>query len=43
MPIIYQPMKLLIELGNFRVANMVMLGAYLEKTQAVSLDSIMNL
>ena len=30
------------QLGNFRVANMVMLGAYLEKTQAVSLDSVMK-
>lgn len=30
------------ELGNSRVANMVLLGAYLEKTQAVSTDSIIE-
>ncbi|NLJ65812.1 MAG: 2-oxoacid:ferredoxin oxidoreductase subunit gamma, partial [Clostridiales bacterium] len=30
------------QLGNFRVANMVMLGAYLEKTQVLSLDSVMK-
>lgn len=30
------------ELGNSRVANMVMLGAYLEKTRAVSQESIIE-
>lgn len=30
------------ELGNSRVANMVMLGAYLEKTKVVSPDSIIE-
>ena len=30
------------ELGNNRVANMVMLGAYLEKTRVVSPDSIIE-
>ncbi|WP_442598981.1 2-oxoacid:acceptor oxidoreductase family protein [Neobacillus sp. D3-1R] len=31
---------LAIELGNPRVANMILLGAYLEKTQILGLDSI---
>lgn len=30
------------ELGNPRVANMVMLGAFLEATKAVTVDSILN-
>lgn len=34
--------KLASELGNPKVANMVMLGAYLELTKAVSLDSIIE-
>ncbi|MDU5082075.1 2-oxoacid:acceptor oxidoreductase family protein [uncultured Tissierella sp.] len=30
------------ELGNSRVANMVMLGAFLEATKAVEVDSVLN-
>ncbi|SNT05925.1 2-oxoglutarate ferredoxin oxidoreductase subunit gamma [Anaerovirgula multivorans] len=30
------------EIGNLRVANMVMLGAYLELTKAVSVDSVIE-
>lgn len=31
-----------VELGNPRVANMIMLGAYLELTKVVSVDSVMT-
>lgn len=31
-----------LELGNSKVANMVMLGAYLEVTKAVSIDSVIS-
>lgn len=30
------------ELGNLRIANMVMLGAYLEATKAVKVDTVLN-
>ncbi|MCT4598857.1 MAG: 2-oxoacid:acceptor oxidoreductase family protein [Vallitalea sp.] len=31
-----------VELGNFRIANMVMLGAYLELTKVVTIDSVIQ-
>ncbi len=34
--------ELALELGNFRVANMIMLGAYLEVFKPVSVDSILE-
>jgi len=34
--------EIAVELGNSRVANMVMLGAYLELTKTVEIDSIMQ-
>ena len=34
--------ELALELGNSKVANMVMLGAYLEITEAVEVDSILK-
>lgn len=34
--------ELAVELGNSRVANMVMLGAYLELTKIVEVDSVMK-
>lgn len=34
--------ELAIELGNPRVANMILVGAFLEKTQILGLDSIME-
>ncbi len=34
--------EIAVELGNSRVANMVMLGAYLELTKTVEVDSVMQ-
>jgi 2-oxoglutarate ferredoxin oxidoreductase subunit gamma len=34
--------ELAVELGNSRVSNMVMLGAYLELTKIVSIESVMK-
>ncbi|HBC30872.1 MAG TPA: 2-oxoacid:ferredoxin oxidoreductase subunit gamma [Clostridiales bacterium] len=37
-----QANELALELGNGKVANMVMLGAYLEITKAVDVESVLN-
>ncbi len=34
--------EIAVELGNAKVANMIMLGAYLELTKVVSVDSVMT-
>lgn len=34
--------EIAVELGNLRIANMVMLGAYLELTKVVSVEAIIN-